>query len=515
MKNLVLDIARESTVLSRTFFDENADLVVKGATMLAQCLTAGGKILIFGNGGSAADAQHIAAEFVNRFALERPPLAAIALTTDTSILTSIGNDYSYEQVFIKQVQALGKRGDVAWGISTSGTSSNVLAALDAAREAGMMTLLEAGQGGQALADKYDLVYCVNSRTTARVQETHCILFPYFVRAYGADFVSGRTGGLEKVSEPYKIIDNSGIQTTPLSDRKSKVSLADFGKPWTPGGSLFDFLDTLPNFLAASDLKTVIHAVVEALKNKRPVMWAMGAHVIKVGLNPILIDLMEKGVIRSISTNGAAIIHDSEIALAGKTSEFVDQSLGSGGFGMARETADFLSKAIKTTHAKGMGLGQAVGEAILEEGLPHAQHSIFAAGARLGVPMTVHVAMGTDIIHMHPDFDARAAGAATHRDFLVFAQMVSGLSRGVFLNVGSAVVMPEVFLKALSLARNLGHEVQGFTTVNMDFMRHYRPTVNVVNRPTAEGGQGIHLTGHHEIMVPLLAAGVLEGIGNPG
>ncbi|MBI9076946.1 MAG: D-sedoheptulose 7-phosphate isomerase [Desulfatibacillum sp.] len=175
MKNIILDIARESAALSSGFFEENAELVAHGATILAQCLTSGGKIMIFGNGGSAADAQHIAAEFVNRFALERPPLAAIALTTDTSILTSIGNDYSYEQIFTKQVQALGKRGDIAWGISTSGTSSNVLAALDAAKELGMITLLEAGQGGQAMVDKYDLVYCVNSCTTARVQETHCIL----------------------------------------------------------------------------------------------------------------------------------------------------------------------------------------------------------------------------------------------------------------------------------------------------------------------------------------------------
>lgn len=175
MKNLVLDIARESAAISTAFFNENADLVVKGATMLAQCLTSGGKILIFGNGGSAADSQHIAAEFVNRFELERAPLAAVALTTDTSVLTSIGNDYSYAQVFTKQVQALGKPGDIAWGVTTSGTSANVLAALDLARDAGLLTLLEAGQGGLAHEDKYDLVYSVKSRVTARVQETHLIL----------------------------------------------------------------------------------------------------------------------------------------------------------------------------------------------------------------------------------------------------------------------------------------------------------------------------------------------------
>ncbi len=316
-----------------------------------------------------------------------------------------------------------------------------------------------------------------------------------------------------MSDPYKPIDNSRIQTSSLSDRESKVSREAFARPWEPGGSFGDFLDRLPDFLAADDLKAVISSVVRAVENEKRVIWAMGAHVIKVGLNPLLIDLMERGIITSVATNGAAIIHDTEIALAGKTSEFVGQSLGSGGFGMARETASFLSQAILKAEKDDSGLGQAVGQAILDEGLEYARDSLFAAGARLGVPITVHVAMGTDIIHMHPDFDPRAAGAATHRDFLIFANMVAGLSQGVFLNVGSAVVLPEVFLKALSLARNIGNEVSNFTTVNLDFMRHYRPTVNVVNRPTAEGGQGIHITGHHEIMVPLMAAGILEGLGN--
>ncbi len=314
-----------------------------------------------------------------------------------------------------------------------------------------------------------------------------------------------------MSSRFTPINNKNITTTSLADRQSKVSREDFAKPWTPGGSLSDFLDKLPGFLAASDIKDAIEAIVKAASNNKTVAWAMGAHVIKVGLNPIVIDLMERGVITAVATNGAGIIHDSEIALAGRTSEFVEQSLGSGGFGMARETADFLGGAIKSSKKNGFGLGEAVGQAIIDQGLPFAQDSIFAAGARLGIPVTVHVAMGTDIIHMHPDFDPAAAGAASHRDFLVFTEKVAGLSGGVFMNVGSAVIMPEVFLKAISLARNLGRDVRDFTTVNMDFVRHYRPTVNVVNRPTAEGGRGINLTGHHEIMVPLIAAGVLEKI----
>ncbi len=308
------------------------------------------------------------------------------------------------------------------------------------------------------------------------------------------------------------IDNTGIRTTSLSDRKSKVSRDDFAKPWTSGGSFSDFLERLPHFLAATDILDAARAVVKAREKGKPVIWGMGAHVIKVGLNPLVNDLMERGVITAVATNGAAIIHDSEIALAGRTSEFVEQSLGSGGFGMAGETAGFLCRALGRADKEDLGLGEAVGRTILDEGLGYAPDSLFAAGARLNVPQTVHVALGTDIIHMHPEFDPRAAGAASHRDFLVFAQAVASLSGGVFLNVGSAVILPEVFLKALSLARNLGHEVSGFTTVNMDFVRHYRPTVNVVNRPTQEGGQGIHLTGHHEIMAPLLAAAILEFMG---
>ncbi len=238
---------------------------------------------------------------------------------------------------------------------------------------------------------------------------------------------------------------------------------------------------------------------------------MGAHVIKVGLNPVVIDLMERGIITAVAMNGAGIIHDFEIAMTGRTSEDVSVSIGNGAFGMARETCDFLCDAIKRAGEKSQGLGEAVGLAILEKNLPFMDKSILAAGARLGIPVTVHVAIGTDIIHMHPGFDPEAAGGASHRDFKIFASVVATLEEGVYMNVGSAVILPEVFLKAITLVRNLGNKVDNFTTVNMDFIQQYRPMVNVVNRPTARGGAGINLVGHHEIMLPLIAAGVIEQI----
>jgi hypothetical protein len=238
---------------------------------------------------------------------------------------------------------------------------------------------------------------------------------------------------------------------------------------------------------------------------------MGAHVIKVGLNPIVIDLMERGVITGVAMNGAGIIHDLEIAMIGQTSEDVATALDDGSFGMARETCNFLAEVIRSAAKNGMGLGQAVGRAILDQKLPLRNKSILGAGARLGIPVTVHVAIGTDIIHMHPGFDPAAAGAATHRDFRLFASIVSTLEKGVYLNVGSAVILPEIFLKAVTLVRNLAHPLADFTTVNLDFIKHYRPLTNVISRPTAKGGRGINLVGHHEIMLPLIAAGVIEEI----
>ena len=252
---------------------------------------------------------------------------------------------------------------------------------------------------------------------------------------------------------------------------------------------------------------------EAYKNDKPIVIAMGAHVIKVGLNPVLIDLMERGVITAIAMNGAGIIHDSELAIAGKTSEDVESALGDGAFGMAKETSDFLSHAIKQSQKKNTGLGEAVGNSLLAENFPFIQSSLLATGARLGIPITVHVAIGTDIIHMHPDFDPAIAGLASHLDFRKFASVIAKLEKGVYINIGSAVVLPEVFLKAISLVRNMGYDLTDFTAVNMDFIKHYRPTTNVVNRPTSKGGRGINLIGHHEIMFPLIAAGLIEKISN--
>ena len=313
--------------------------------------------------------------------------------------------------------------------------------------------------------------------------------------------------------PLKInpIDLSGVKTYSLTDRKSTVSAESFAKAWGKGSSYRTFLENLPNILAGRQLKSVISAIVKAYRAKGTVLFGMGAHVIKVGLNPVVIDLMDRGVITGVAMNGAGIIHDVELAMVGRTSEDVAVALDDGTFGMAQETCAFLSKAIRYARKETIGLGEAVGRSILDERLPLRENSILAAGARLEIPVTVHVAIGTDILHMHPGFEPQTAGAATHHDFRLFASMVATLDRGVYLNVGSAVILPEIFLKAITLVRNLGHTLENFTTVNLDFIRHYRPLTNVVNRPTAKGGHGINLVGHHEILLPLIAAGIIEKI----
>jgi hypothetical protein len=316
----------------------------------------------------------------------------------------------------------------------------------------------------------------------------------------------------RMDKPFKPIDLSSSRTYPITSRKSKVDRADFAHPWKPEGSLDDFLDRLPNILAVRDFRAVVSAIAKAHKGGKSVVLAMGAHVIKVGLNPIVIDLMEHGVITAIAMNGAGIIHDLEVAMIGRTSEDVLEGLEHGAFGMAQETADFLNRAISKTGKEALGLGRGVGQAIIEASLPFSKGSLLAAAVRLQIPATVHVAIGTDIIHMHPGFDPEAAGKATHLDFRLLASVVSTLEDGVYMNVGSAVILPEVFLKALTLVRNMGHRAERFTAVNMDFIRHYRPTTNVVERPTSMGGVGYTLIGHHEIMFPLLAAAVLEKIG---
>jgi hypothetical protein len=305
------------------------------------------------------------------------------------------------------------------------------------------------------------------------------------------------------------LDLTGIETYSLQERPSKVSQQDFGRPWEKGGSLRDFVDRLPNLLAGETLRQVAAAWVRARRGDRQVLLGMGAHPIKVGLTPVIIDLLRRHLITGLALNGAGIVHDAEIAMVGRTSEDVDQVLGCGQFGMARETAEFINAAIAWGAGEGLGLGEAVGRRLLASDFPFKDLSLLAVAAELEMPLTVHVAVGTDIIHLHPSVNPEALGATTHRDFRLFAALVSQLSEGVYLNLGSAVIMPEVFLKAVTLARNLGHRVEPLTTVNLDFVQHYRPLTNVVRRPTAGAGRGYVLTGHHELLLPLLAAMVIE------
>jgi len=312
-----------------------------------------------------------------------------------------------------------------------------------------------------------------------------------------------------MAKRFQPLDLRKVKTYSLLDRKSKVKTDDFARIWQKGSSFRVFLDSLPDILAGRDLRNVISAISAAYVDNRTIIFGMGAHVIKVGLNPIIINLMERGIITSVAMNGAGIIHDVELAMIGQTSEDVAAALGDGSFGMARETCAFLGQAIQTVKGNKTGLGEAVGRAIFEQQLPMMDQSILAAGVRLGIPVTVHVAIGTDIIHMHPGFDPRKTGAATHRDFRQFSSIVATLEKGVYLNVGSAVILPEIFLKAATLVRNLGYSLDEFTTVNLDFIKHYRPLTNVIARPTAKGGQGISIVGHHEILLPLIAAGVIE------
>ncbi|MDA8084806.1 MAG: hypothetical protein M0024_14210 [Nitrospiraceae bacterium] len=308
---------------------------------------------------------------------------------------------------------------------------------------------------------------------------------------------------------YKPLSLKSAASYSLCGRRSKESVNTAAGIHKKGGSFLDFLETLPRSFAAKDFGSVVSAIVAARREGRPVVLGMGAHPVKVGLSPVLIDLMQKGVITALATNGACSIHDFEIALAGQTSEDVGPELCKGTFGMARETGRGLNKAIRAGVRKGHGIGKSVGEHIRKGKFPYKSVSIFAAAAGLDIPLTVHVAIGTDIIHMHPEADGAAIGEGSMTDFRLFAAVVSDLTRGVYINLGSAVIMPEVFLKALNIARNLGSSVEDFTTVNMDFIQHYRPRENVLKRPTAGSGRNYALTGHHEIMLPLLAAAVLE------
>jgi hypothetical protein len=308
---------------------------------------------------------------------------------------------------------------------------------------------------------------------------------------------------------YEEFDLSDVRTYPLKSRASKSRAEAFAHPAPAGASVTEWLDSIPNILAAADLKAVVAAVVAAKRGGRGLLWGIGAHVIKTGLGPVLIELMERGFVSALATNGAAVIHDFEIALAGATSEDVDEALGPGRFGMADETGRLLNRAINDGVGRGLGVGEAVSGFLHSKQPQFERSSVLAAAARLEIPVTVHVAIGTDIIHMHPAASGEALGQGSLRDFRYLVTNVARLEQGVYLNCGSAVVLPEVFLKAVALARNRGISLAGLTTVNLDFMRLYRPQTNVVTRPTAGTGRGYSLIGHHEIMIPLLAAAVIE------
>jgi hypothetical protein len=309
------------------------------------------------------------------------------------------------------------------------------------------------------------------------------------------------------------IDLSRISTYPLASRPSKVTVRDFARPLSDdeANATSALLDSLPHLLAAENLRAIVAAIARAKREGRAIIWGLGGHVIKTGLAPILIDLMRRGLVTAVAMNGSGVIHDFEIALVGSTSEDVDETLGAGAFGMAEETGRLINEAIKRGAQDDLGLGEAVGRALTEMKPPHAAYSLLHAAYGAHVPVTVHVTIGADIIHLHPHADGAAIGAATHRDFRLITSLVTELDGGgVYLNLGSAVTLPEVFLKAVTVARNLGYSLCDFTTANFDFIQHYRPLTNVARRPVANGaGQGYSITGHHELMIPLLAAAIIN------
>ena len=311
--------------------------------------------------------------------------------------------------------------------------------------------------------------------------------------------------------PIKPLDFDGISTYPLESRKSKVHAGMFAKPMNGSENILSFISKLPHILAADSLRTLIRAILYARTAGKPIIWGLGGHVIKVGLGPVIVDLMHSGFVTGIAMNGAAAIHDFEVALRGATSEEVEVQLTDGRFGIARETGEFMNSAIRAADDEGIGMGEGLGGFISrgkdrQIAFEHTPSSILSEAYSRSVPVTVHVAIGTDIIHSHPEASGKAHGETTYQDFRLFCTMVKELDGGgVYLNIGSAVILPEVFLKAVSVVRNLGHPLEEFTTANLDFIQHYRPTQNVLKRPTQNSGQSVALTGHHEIMVPLIAA----------
>lgn len=309
------------------------------------------------------------------------------------------------------------------------------------------------------------------------------------------------------------VDVSALKTMSIADRMSKVSVGDFGRPLGPGSTIHDLLGSLPEIMAGRSIRTVIDRVAGAHKAGRAVVLAMGAHVIKCGLSPFICDLMRRKVVTALAMNGAGAIHDFEIAYHGATSEDVMEGISSGTFGMATQTAGFLNDAARCARQNELGFGEALGSLLVEKDCPNLDVSLLATASRCGIPVTVHVSIGSDIVHMHPSADGAAIGDASMRDFRILTEAMSALGQGgVLFNVGSAVVLPEVLLKALTVLANLQRDLSGMTGVNLDFVQHYRSNQQVVARVAAIGGEGISLTGHHEIMIPLISAGVIDRLG---
>ena len=303
------------------------------------------------------------------------------------------------------------------------------------------------------------------------------------------------------------LELAGVKTYPLASRRSKVNLNDFAKPIDGGASMRDFLESLPNVLAVQSLKHIAQRMRRARELQKPIIWGIGGHVIKTGLAPLLIDLMDDGFVSAIAANGSVLVHDAEIAMIGSTSEDVDATLQEGVFGGADETGNLLNRAAQNGAQDQIGLGEAVGRSLLAMEPQHRNYSLLCAAYAARVPFTVHLTIGGDIAHFHPTVDGAALGATSHTDFRLLAELVKRMDGGgVYLNVGSAVVLPEVFLKCVTLVRNLGHPLTDITTANFDFIQSYRPLTNVVRRPTEKGaGEGYSITGHHELTIPLLAA----------
>jgi len=315
-----------------------------------------------------------------------------------------------------------------------------------------------------------------------------------------------------IYETFKPIDFSAVKTYELASRPSKVTVKDFAEPVDAKDSLETFLGKLPNILAIQSLREIAKQIRRARDLKKPIVWGIGGHIIKTGLAPVIIDLMEKGFVSAIASNGSVLVHDTEIALAGFTSEDVDATLGAGDFGAARETGEILNSAAKKGKNDKIGLGEALGRELLQTNPPNADVSLLCQTYKRKIPFTTHLAIGADIGHFHASCDGAALGATTHTDFKLFCSIIKELhGGGVYLNLGSAVILPEIFLKAVTVVRNLEFNLEDFTTANFDFIQSYRPNTNVVRRPTANGaGRGFSITGHHEFTIPLLAAHILCG-----